>query len=188
MVSRPPQITDLTALLSKIQNSNERSTNPTSPQNQLNDLLSKLPHLTGDGTEKLELDPEMIAKCQPFKCPHCFESFARRDKFKQHLLTHGDMTPGNDRPRCPICSKSFCRLANVKRHIKEVHSEFQRPECDICHRTFGRVENLRRHRTEVHGCEGKQLSRSRMRLKDQMLISVGQNLIKKVYLGKIFLF
>lgn len=55
-----------------------------------------------------------------------------------------------------------------------MHSEFKRPECDICHRTFGRIENLRRHKTEVHGCEGRQLSRSRIRLKD------GVNLVNQL--------
>lgn len=54
---------------------------------------------------------------KPYHCPHCEESFARRDVLTCHLRRHTGEKPYT----CKICHQSYSHSGTLYTHIKTQH-------------------------------------------------------------------
>lgn len=87
---------------------------------------------------------------KPFKCYHCWKSFAVKEKLDKHMLCHGS---DDTKPlQCEVCFKRFMNNSALACHLK-IHSDKKYYECRICLETFDIIGALREH-AQTHCVNG----------------------------------
>ena len=92
---------------------------------------------------------------KPFKCKTCFIEFTGQKTFKNHEISHKNISKRTadqmQSVTCDLCSASFSSSARLRKHSL-IHSE-DRPKnhsCDICGDNFYDKETLKTHVIRLH--------------------------------------
>ncbi|XP_035679655.1 zinc finger protein 729-like [Branchiostoma floridae] len=87
---------------------------------------------------------------KPHKCHLCDRAYTRRDKLRDHLMTHT-----NERPyKCSYCSLGFNRKDHLNDHVK-LHTGDFKFHCNNCGKGFTREKYMKEHK-----CTGRSQPRT----------------------------
>ncbi|CAG7836790.1 unnamed protein product [Allacma fusca] len=102
--------------------------------------------------DKLTRHKRIHESRKKFKCPFmattgCTREFYRKDKLKDHLLSHSRKSYP-----CPKCGKSFAWPTRLRHHLAEHHPEMlSSTTCLECRKIF-----KTKHHLKIHLCKGPQ--------------------------------